>query len=105
MAGVVIECLGWAEFIERPDRKDMLFYLDPPNWNGESDYGNGVFSRADFTALADRLRRLKGRFILSINDLPDVREVFSGFKLAPVSLTYTVTGGEGTPAKELIITG
>ena len=51
------------------------------------------------------MRRLKGRFILSINDLPDVREVFAGFKLAPVSLTYSITGGSGTPAKELIITG
>ena len=105
MAGVVIECLGWAEFIDRWDRKEMLFYLDPPYWNGESDYGKGVFGRADFAALAKRLRRLKGRFILSINDVPEVREAFSGFKLAPVSLTYTITGGKGTPAKELIITG
>ena len=30
MAGVVIECLAWAEFIDRWDRKGMLFYLDPP---------------------------------------------------------------------------
>ncbi len=105
MAGVVIECLGWEEFIDRWDRKGMLFYLDPPYWNVESDYGKGIFSRADFAALAKRLRRLKGRFILSINDLPEVREVFSGFKLAPVSLTYSITGGKGTPAKELIITG
>ena len=83
----------------------MLFFLDPPYWNGESDYGKGVFSRADFAALAERLRRLKGRFILSINDLLDVRKVFAGFKLAPVSLTYTITSGTGTPARELIITG
>jgi DNA adenine methylase len=48
---------------------------------------------------------MKGRFILSINDLPEVREVFSGFRLVPVSLTYSITGGKGTPAKELIITG
>ena len=105
MAGVVIECLGWAEFIDRWDRKEMLFYLDPPYWNGESDYGKGVFSRDDFAALADRLRRLKGRFILSINDVPGVRAAFSGFKVAPVSLTYTVTSGKGTPARELIISG
>jgi hypothetical protein len=41
----------------------------------------------------------------SINDLPDVRAVFPGSKLAPVSLTYMITSGKGTPAKELIITG
>jgi DNA adenine methylase len=105
MTGVVIECLGWAEFIDRWDRQEMLFYLDPPYWNGESDYGKGVFGRADFAAPAKRLRRLKGTFVLSINDLPDVRKVFADFKLAPVSLTYTITGGRGTPAKELIIAG
>ncbi len=105
MAGVIIECLGWAEFIDRWDRKGMLFYLDPPYWNGETDYGKGVFSRADFAALAKRLRRLKGRFILSINDLPEVRETFSGFKRAPVSLTYTISDRGSTAAKELIISG
>ena len=103
MAAVIIERLGWAEFIERWDRKGMLFYLDPPYWNGEEDYGKGAFSRADFAALAKRLRRLKGTFILSINDRPKVREVFSGFKMTPVSLAYTITSGKGTPAKELII--
>ncbi len=105
MAGVVIECLGWAEFIDRWDRAGMLFYIDPPYWNGETDYGKGIFGRSDFAALARRLRRLKGTFILSINDLPEVREVFSDFRLAPVSLTYSVNGGKGTPAKELIVTG
>jgi len=44
-------------------------------------------------------------FILSINDLPEVREVFSGFKRSPVSLTYAIHGGKGTPAKELIVAG
>lgn len=105
MAGVIIECLGWPEFIDRWDRAGMLFYLDPPYWNGESDYGKGVFGRADFAALAKRLQRIKGDFILSINDVPEVRKAFSGFRLAPVSLTYTVTSGKGTPAKELIVTG
>lgn len=104
MAGVVIECLAWAEFIDRWDREGMLFYLDPPYWNGETDYGKGIFSRADFAALAERLRQLRGTFILSINDLPEVREVFSGFKLSPVSLTYTITSCGATPARELIIT-
>lgn len=67
MAGVIIDCLGWTEIIDRWDRKGRLFYLDPSYWDGETDYGKGVFNQADFAALADRLRRLKGRFILSIN--------------------------------------
>lgn len=55
--------------------------------------------------LAEWFHLTKGRFILSINDVPDFREVFAGFKLAPVSLTDAISGGKGTPAKELIVTG
>jgi len=42
----------------------------------ESDYGHGVFSRADFMRLAEMLRGIRGRFILSINDRPEIRELF-----------------------------
>ena len=33
MAGVVIENLPWRRFIERYDRPETLFYLDPPYWS------------------------------------------------------------------------
>ncbi|WP_442966957.1 hypothetical protein [Rhizobium sp. C4] len=48
LAGVVIENLPWAKLIERYDRPGMLFYLDPPYWGHEEDYGPGVFGRGDF---------------------------------------------------------
>jgi DNA adenine methylase len=78
LAGVVIEQLGYAEFIRRYDRAGMLFYLDPPYWGCEDDYGQDVFGRADFAALADQLAGIKGKFLLSINDTPDAREVLPG---------------------------
>lgn len=43
---VVIEQLPYADFIRRYDRPGMLFYLDPPYWNCEDDYGAGIFDRA-----------------------------------------------------------
>ncbi len=46
MAGVLIERLPYAELIRRYDRPDALFYLDPPYWNSESDYGAGVFGNS-----------------------------------------------------------
>jgi hypothetical protein len=51
------------------------------------------------------LHKLKGRFILSINDVPNVRKVLASFEMTPVSLTFAISGGKGTPAKEPIITG
>lgn len=105
LSGVVIENLPWADFISRYDRPGTLFYLDPPYWDCESDYGTGVFGKADFTAMAEQLAGLKGRFVLSINDVPEIRAIFKRFTIEEATLTYSVAGGKGTDARELIIVG
>jgi DNA adenine methylase len=106
LAGVTIECLPWADFIARYDKPRTLFYLDPPYWGGESDYGAGLFSRDEYPLLAEALSRLQGRFIMTLNDVPEVRRVFAKFRLEPVSLTYSLAGNDNAkPARELIITG
>lgn len=105
LSGVVIEALDWSAFIDRYDRPETLFYLDPPYHGSERDYGEELFGREQFGLLAARLRTIKGRFILSINDVPEIRETFAGFQMEGVDLLYTVSGGKGRPAKELIIEG
>ena len=104
LAGVWIEQLPYANFIERYDRPGMLFYLDPPYFGCEEDYGAGVFDRADFDRLAELLAAARGKFILSINDAPEIRELFAWARLMPVRTTYTIAGkGKATSAAELII--
>ena len=77
--------------------------LDPPYWGGENDYGKLMFERADFQRMADMLRETEGHFILSINDVPEVREIFSGFHFEKARLKYTASAGATTDARELII--
>ncbi|RSV12312.1 DNA adenine methylase [Sphingomonas sp. ABOLF] len=103
LAGVVIEQLGYAEFIRRYDRAGMLFYLDPPYWGCEDDYGQDVFGRADFAALADQLAGIKGKFLLSINDTPGAREVFGRFHQVQLPVTYTVGAGAAKQVSELVV--
>jgi DNA adenine methylase len=104
LAGVVIERLPWRTFIERYDRPGTLFYLDPPYHGCEDDYGPGMFGPDEFEAMAEVLAQLQGQFVLSINDTPEIRALFGGFKAAPVDLTYRISGAP-TAAKELIVSG
>ncbi len=98
LGGVVIECLDWSDFIPRYDAEGTLFYLDPPYWGCEDDYGKAMFDRADFARLAELLGGIKGRFILSLNDLPEVRDTFARFDLTEVRTTYTISGTRNDPA-------
>ncbi|WP_273687141.1 DNA adenine methylase [Ketogulonicigenium vulgare] len=103
LEAVVFENLDWAEIMRRYDHKGAMFYLDPPYVGGENDYGKGMFDRDQFALMGDVLRRLSGRFVLSINDTPEVREWFAGFEIEPVRLNYSVSSSGSTEAREVII--
>lgn len=105
MARVTIERLPWRRFVERYDSAGTLIYLDPPYWGCEDDYGAGMFGRDEFAEMAEVLRSLKGRFILSINDRPEIRALFDGFAIEAVGVAYGICAGGATQARELIITG
>lgn len=106
LSGVTVMCLDYAEFIRRVDGPGTLFYLDPPYWGCEGDYGKTLFGRERFEQMADQLAALKGRFILSLNDVPEVREIFGRFKMDEVTTTYTIAARGAQPERrELVIRG
>tara|TARA_R110000824_G_scaffold359384_2_gene546935 strand:- start:1090 stop:1923 length:834 start_codon:yes stop_codon:yes gene_type:complete len=104
LSGVVIECLPYGDFIARYDRPETLFYLDPPYWGSEDYYGEEVFTRDDFKQLAGILSGIKGRFILSLNDTPGVRETFADFNIEAVDTRCSLSGKKSKPTGEVIIT-
>ncbi|WP_373236175.1 hypothetical protein [Cohaesibacter celericrescens] len=53
--------------------------------------------------MADQLAGIKGRFLFSINDVPEIREICKGFEIEEVSLNYTASSKGQTKAKELVI--
>jgi DNA adenine methylase len=103
LAGVMIEQLNYDVFLKRYDRAETLFYLDPPYWGSEKDYGQDVFGRGDFEKLAAQLAGIKGRFLLSINDTPGVRATFAAFQMAEFETTYTAAAGPAKKVGELLI--
>ena len=91
LQGVHVECLDWDVFLSRFDRPWTLFYIDPPYWSHENDYGKGIFSRGDFARMTELLRTIKGRFLLSLNDQPEVRELFGEFQIKVLSTAIPPT--------------
>ncbi len=101
LTGVTIEHLSWEDFINRYDKPSTLFYCDPPYY--KAPFYKHNLEMADYQRMADVLAGIKSRFILSINDHPEIREVSSRFDIRPVTLNYSASKGKQTVGRELLI--
>lgn len=97
---VVIEHKNFDNLIQVYDRSDALFYCDPPYF-GTGDFYSAPFSLDSHRLLRDCLANLKGRFILSYNDHPFLRQLYHDFHISPVSRSNNLSNGH---YKELLIT-
>ena len=73
---VVIENKDFEKLIDQYDRPESLFYCDPPYFETEDYYEDVGFTKADHIRLADRLSSIEGKYLLSYNDCPEIRELY-----------------------------
>ena len=100
---VVIEHLDFEHLIKKYDRPKALFYLDPPYYDAEKYYPDR-FQPGDHIRLKESLEHIKGRFILSYNDCPEIRELYDGFDIIEAERNDNlVSKNGGEKYKELII--
>ena len=97
---VVIENRDFDKLIQSYDRSSTLFYLDPPYYKTERYYQGG-FKREDHKRLREALRNIRGKFILSYNDCPEIRELYQGYEIIEVDRNNNLATGKRY--KELII--
>lgn len=101
MASAYIEQLDWATCLDRYDRPHTLFYMDPPYWETE---GYGVpFPWEQYERMAAKLRTLKGKALISLNDHPAIRQCFADFGMETLSIDYTVGGGQNRAERQELI--
>ena len=87
--GVYVECLDFEKCIGKYDRKHTVFYCDPPYLQTAAyKYDFGI---ADHQRLADRLLKIKGKFLLSINDHEDIRTLYKDCNVKEISVRYSVS--------------
>jgi len=103
LSRATVENLPYETLIKRYDSKDTFFYCDPPYWDCENDYGKGLFGKEDFTQLRDVLAKCQGKWLVSINNVPQIRELFKGYEFKEVQTSYRLSISKHKPVTELLI--
>ena len=94
LSRVYLENRPYERILTQFDKPDTFFYLDPPYYGCEDYYGDGIFEPADFVRLRDILMGLKGKFILSINDIVETNEIYKEFNIERVNTSYSAGGAD-----------
>ena len=73
----VIESDDFCTVMKKHDSKDTFHYLDPPYWNTKHRYGLPKVHPSDVAGCANQM---KGRVLVSYDNVPEVRKAFNGSK-------------------------
>ncbi len=112
LKNVYIDNLPFQRLIPNRDRRNTLFYCDPPYWmlierKGKSYYQH-TFTSQDHERLRDMLKGIDGKVIISYDDHPVIRKLYRRFNIHETGpVLYTMNNRRNTPERrvsELIIT-
>lgn len=90
----------YKKIIKKFDSNKSFFYLDPPYENSKGLYKDADF---DFIELSNILKTIKGRFLLSLNDSPNIRNIFKNFNISGLSVKGSNSDNIGKDRNELLI--
>ena len=104
---VLIENRDFEKLIKQYDFEEAFFYCDPPYSNG-CGYEVTSTENFDHELLREVLGNIQGRFLLSYDDSPKIRELYKGFEMIEVERLNRINNKQGTSRenkifKELLI--
>ena len=108
LRGVLFECLDITRLLEVYDRDTTFFYVDPPYYKVSQEYAEKCrFGDEDHNRLAFTLAGIAGKWILSYNDEPFIRDLYPNRTIIPLKHTWIVGCNSPTrassKANEIII--
>lgn len=109
LKNVQIDCRDFEDVIEGFDGVDTLFFCDPPYINSDNsnyEFEGNSFSLHDHQRLYLKLKNIKGKFLLAIDDCEFIRERYcnSEFYVIENEVFYSGSDSESRKhVKELII--
>jgi DNA adenine methylase len=102
LAGVKITNQDYIKIIVKYDSPDTFFFIDPPYENTDKAFYSDI--SMDYHELSFLLQNIKGKFLLTINDSPNIRKIFKPFKIKKINVRGSPWGSEKTKIrKELFI--
>jgi len=75
----------YRDLMKRFDSPTTFFYLDPP-YEKSGDYKAG---RVDPIDIYETVKKIRGKWLLSYNDSPRIREIFKEFNVRTIPTIYT----------------
>jgi DNA adenine methylase len=78
---------SYENVIKEYDSPTTFFYLDPPYENSKKTTSK-TYESIDYTLFRDTLKNIQGKFLLSINDSPFIRELFKDFTINEIETRY-----------------
>lgn len=89
MDSVIIENQDFEVLIKHYDRPDAFIYCDPPYYTSEYVYECG-FTWEDHVRLHDALASASGKWLVSYNDCPEIRELYHGYEIFDFSRIHNM---------------
>jgi len=101
---VCIEHLDWQKCIDLYDRPTTFFFIDSPYTEcGATMYA--AWTNTDVQILRDRLARLRGSWIVTLNDTSSIRAIFAGCTIKAIERTKGINAkAKDRVYREVIIT-
>lgn len=101
---VIVERQSFEILIPHYDREDSFFYADPPYYNSEHFY-DADFGWEQHVLLRDTLYNIKGKFLLSQVDCPEIRELYKECDMLDFRRIHSmaVRTNPGSQFRELLI--
>ncbi len=101
---VMIENRTYQEFIKDRDKETTHFFIDPP-YLDVSGYAESEWTIEGFEELSRICSSMHGTFLLTVNDKPELRELFQDFQIHEHDFQYCISKTDNDQiVKELIIT-
>lgn len=108
LQGAILENRDWKELVDIDfyNAKNSFWYLDPPYYKAnDSGYYETNFTHQHHWDLALGINKLKGKFMISYDDEPEIREYYKNYYITSTKpQKYSASFGETVTKKEIIIT-